>query len=73
MKKPGPGKSTTRGVVIIDKQGVVKLWEQAGPAKTHEAVLEYIKTQGMTGTGAPAAVAAPCRRSQGHRSCCNVG
>ncbi|KIW31628.1 hypothetical protein, variant 2 [Cladophialophora immunda] len=59
MKKPGPGKSTTRGVVVIDKQGTLRLWEQAGPAKTLEAVLEYIKSQGMTETGAPAAVAAP--------------
>ena len=59
MKKPGPGKSTSRGVVIIDKQGVVKLWEQAGPQKTLDAVLEYIKTTGMTDTGGPAAVAAP--------------
>ncbi|KAJ9498025.1 thioredoxin peroxidase dot5 [Exophiala xenobiotica] len=59
MKKPGPGKSTTRGVVVIDKQGVVRVWEQAGPAKTLDAVLEYVKTQGMTETGAPAAVAAP--------------
>ena len=59
MKKPGPGKSTTRGVVIIDKQGTLRLWEQAGPAKTLEVVLEYVKTQGMTETGGPAAVAAP--------------
>ena len=58
MKKPGPGKSTARGVVIIDKQGTVKLWEQAGPQKTHDAVIEYIKTSAMSG-GAPAAVAAP--------------
>ena len=59
MKKPGAGKSTTRGVVIIDKHGVVKLWQQAGPQKTLDAVLDYIKTTGMTDTGAPAAVAAP--------------
>lgn len=59
MKKPGPGKSTTRGVVLIDKQGVVKLWEQAGPQKTLDVVLEYVKTHGMTETGAPSAVAAP--------------
>lgn len=59
MKKPGPGKSTTRGVVVIDKQGVLRLWEQAGPAKTLEAVLEYVKTQGVTETAGPAAVAAP--------------
>ncbi|KIX04943.1 uncharacterized protein Z518_05814 [Rhinocladiella mackenziei CBS 650.93] len=58
MKKPGAGKSTTRGVVIIDKQGVVRLWDQAGPAKTLEAVLEYIKNQGMTETAAPTAAAA---------------
>jgi len=59
MKKPGPGKSTTRGVVIIDKQGVLRLWEQAGPEKTLNFVLQYIKNEGMTETGAPAAVAAP--------------
>jgi hypothetical protein len=59
MKKPGPGKSTSRGVIIIDKQGVLKLWEQGGPQKTLDVVLEYVKTQGMTETGAPAAVAAP--------------
>lgn len=33
--------------------------EQAGPQKTLDAVLEYIKTEGFTETGAPAAVAAP--------------
>jgi hypothetical protein len=59
MKKPGPGKSTTRGVVVIDKQGTVRVLEHAGPAKTLDLVLEYVKTQGMTETGAPAAVAAP--------------
>ncbi|EXJ81940.1 hypothetical protein A1O1_08007 [Capronia coronata CBS 617.96] len=58
MKKPGPGKSTTRGVVVIDKQGVVRVWEQAGPAKTLDAVLEYIKTQGAEETGGPAATGA---------------
>ena len=59
MKKPGTGKSTARGVVVIDKQGAVRLWEQAGPQKMHDAVLEYIKTEGTAGTGAPAVVAAP--------------
>ncbi|KIW12992.1 hypothetical protein PV08_08179 [Exophiala spinifera] len=59
MKKPGPGKSTTRGVVVIDKQGVVRVWAQAGPAKTLEVVLDYIKTEGKSETGAPATVAAP--------------
>jgi len=51
MKKPGPGKSTARGVVVIDKQGVVRLWEQAGPAKTVDAVLGYINTRGTTESG----------------------
>jgi len=55
MKKPGPGKSTARGVVIIDKQGVIRVCEQAGPAKTLDTVLEYIKTQGTTQTDVPAA------------------
>ena len=59
MKKAGPGKSTTRGVVIIDKQGTLRLWEQAGPDKTLQAVLGWIKTEGMTETGGSAAVAAP--------------
>ncbi|EXJ77562.1 hypothetical protein A1O3_09789 [Capronia epimyces CBS 606.96] len=59
MKKPGPGKSTTRGVVVIDKQGIVRVWEQAGPAKTLDAVLEYIKTSGPTQTGETAVADAP--------------
>ena len=59
LKKPGPGKSTARGVVVIDKQGVVRLHEIAGPQKTLDAVLEYIKKEGFTETGGPAAVAAP--------------
>ena len=42
MKKPGPGKGTTRGVVLIDREGVVKVWEQAGPQKTLDAVLEFV-------------------------------
>lgn len=59
LKKPGPGKSTARGVIVIDKQGKIRVHEQAGPQKTLDAVLEYIKTEGFTETGAPAAVAAP--------------
>ena len=59
MKKPGPGKSTSRGVIIIDKQGVVRLLEQAGPQKTLDVVLDYVKNEAMTETGGPAAVAAP--------------
>jgi hypothetical protein len=43
MKKPGPGKSTTRGVVVIDADGTVRLWEQAGPQKTLDAVLDLLK------------------------------
>lgn len=59
LKKPGPGKSTARGVIVIDKQGVIRVYEQAGPQKTLDVVLEYIKKEGFTETGAPAAVAAP--------------
>ena len=59
LKKPGPGKSTARGVVVIDKQSVVKVHELGGPQKTLDVVLDYIKTSGFTETGAPAAVAAP--------------
>ncbi|KAL2418175.1 hypothetical protein ABEF95_000527 [Exophiala dermatitidis] len=53
MKKPGPGKSTARGVVVIEKADGerVTVWEQAGPAKTLDAVLEHIKTLGDTSTG----------------------
>lgn len=43
MKKPGPGKSTTRGVVVIDVDGTVRLWEQAGPQKTLDVVLDFVK------------------------------
>jgi len=59
MKKPGAGKSATRGVVIIDKQGVVRLWEQAGPQTTLDVVLNYIKNQSKTEAGVPVIVAAP--------------
>jgi len=59
LKKPGPGKSTARGVIVIDKQGKIRVHEQAGPQKTLDVVLEFIKTEGFTETGAPAAVAAP--------------
>ena len=41
-------KSTTRGVVIIDKQGTVKVWEQAGPQKTVDAVMAYIQSSNPT-------------------------
>ncbi|KAL2410329.1 hypothetical protein ABEF95_007514 [Exophiala dermatitidis] len=53
MKKPGPGKSTARGVVVIEKADGerVTVWEQAGPAKTLDAVLEHIKTLGDSSAG----------------------
>jgi len=40
MKK-GP-KSTVRGVVVVDGQGVVKVWFQGGPQNTVNAVKEYV-------------------------------
>ncbi|ETN45678.1 uncharacterized protein HMPREF1541_09511 [Cyphellophora europaea CBS 101466] len=46
MKKPGAGKGTTRGVVILGVDGGVKLWEQAGPQRTLDVVLEYVKQEG---------------------------
>jgi len=52
MKKTS--KSAIRGVVVVDKQGTVRVWQQAGPQKTLDLVLEYIKTEGTT-EGAPAA------------------
>ena len=45
MKKPGPGKGTTRGVVILGTDGSVQVWEQAGPQRTLDAVLEFVKGQ----------------------------
>lgn len=45
MKKPGPGKGTTRGVVVLGTDGSVKVWEQAGPQRTLDAVLEFAKDQ----------------------------
>lgn len=46
-------KSTTRGVVVIDKEGKVKVWEQAGPQKTVDAVMGYVQTAGSGTTSAP--------------------
>jgi hypothetical protein len=43
MKKPGPGKGTTRGVVVLGTDGKVKVWEQAGPQRTLDVVLDFIK------------------------------
>ncbi|KPI36822.1 Peroxiredoxin [Cyphellophora attinorum] len=40
MKKPG---STTRGVVVLDKDGTVRVWQQAGPQATLDAVLGFLK------------------------------
>ena len=63
MKK-GP-KGTSRGVVIIDKQGSIKVWEQAGPQRTVDAVMAYVqgagneKTDDSTAAPAPASTTAP--------------
>lgn len=56
MKKAA--KSTTRGVVVIDKAGKVQVWEQAGPQKTVDAVMGYVQAGGH-GTAAAAPPAAP--------------
>ena len=55
MKKAG--KSTARGVVVIDKQGKVQVWEQAGPQKTVDAVMAYLQTSGSGTISAPPAPA----------------
>lgn len=44
MKKAGNAKGTLRGVVVIDAQGIVKVWFQGGPAKTVDVVSEYLAT-----------------------------
>jgi hypothetical protein len=46
-------KSTTRGVVVIDKGGKVQVWEQAGPQKTVDAVMAYLQTSGSGTTSVP--------------------
>lgn len=45
LKKPGNAKGTLRGVVVIDAKGVVRVWVQAGPAKTVEVVKEFLGGQ----------------------------
>lgn len=30
-------------MVLIDREGEVKIWEQAGPQKTLDVVLDFIK------------------------------
>lgn len=42
MKKAGNAKGTLRGVVVVDKAGVVRVWFQGGPAKTVDAVKEFL-------------------------------
>lgn len=43
MKKAGGAKAgTLRGVVVVDKAGVVKVWFQGGPGKTVDAVKEFL-------------------------------
>ena len=51
MKKAA--KSTTRGVVVIDKAGKVQVWEQAGPQKTVDAVMAYVQRNGTASKSAP--------------------
>jgi hypothetical protein len=51
MKKAA--KSTTRGVVVIDKAGKVQVWEQAGPQKTVDAVMAYVQSNGTALKSAP--------------------
>jgi hypothetical protein len=51
MKKAA--KSTTRGVVVIDKGAKVQVWEQAGPQKTVDAVMGYVQKGGSGATSAP--------------------
>jgi thioredoxin-dependent peroxiredoxin len=54
LSKLGKGSGTTRGVVVIDKQGHVRVHAPGGPQATLDVVLAYIKTEGMTETGASA-------------------
>jgi len=70
MHKGGAGSGTSRGVVVIDKQGVCKVWFQGGPQKTLDAVLEYVGHGGaMTeATGGSTAVAAPVAIDDPHAS-----
>ena len=47
---------------MIDKEGTVKLWEQAGPQKTLDVVLDFLKKQGTSDaeiTAAASGVVAP--------------
>jgi hypothetical protein len=55
MKKAA--KSTTRGVVVIDKAGKVQVWEQAGPQKTVDAVMAYVQSNGSGTKSVPPAPA----------------
>ena len=53
-----PGNKTQRGSVVIDKQYHVKVHTMGGPQATLDAVLKYIKGDGMA-MGASTAVGAP--------------
>lgn len=46
MKKPGNAKGTVRGVVVVDKAGVVKVWFQGGAPKTVDAVKKFLAAGG---------------------------
>lgn len=63
MKKPP--KNVTRGVVVIDKKGKVLVWEQGGPQRTLDVVLDAISSVSSSledhskTTGAGAAAESP--------------
>lgn len=46
MKKAGNAKGTLRGVVVVDKTGLVRVWFQGGPGKTVDAVKEFLAASG---------------------------
>jgi len=46
MRK-GTGAGTVRGVVVLDGAGVVRVWVQAGPARTVDVVEEYLRGLGV--------------------------
>jgi thioredoxin-dependent peroxiredoxin len=48
-------KGTSRGVIVIDKTGKVIAWEQAGPQRTVDVVMEVLPKDGPTSSEAEAA------------------
>lgn len=52
IKAVGLGKAggkTARGVVVLGKEGVVRAWEQGGPARTVDVVREVVEAMGGEG------------------------